>query len=83
MHASVGPWRTPAEPCQATPFSKGRHPLLLVFGFLDLLEPHRPARPLSDPAGEGGRPVLLRNAVLIDVAVEVVQPEGRVLLSHS
>ena len=48
---------------------------------LDFLEPgHRPAGDLRDPEGESGRPVLLRDAVLLDVAVEVGQSEGGVLL---
>ena len=42
----------------------------------DLLEArHRPARNVRDLEGERGRVVLLRNAMLPDVAVEVGQVE--------
>ena len=41
---------------------------------LDLLEPgHRPAGDFGDPEGERGRLVLLGDAVLGDVAVEVLE----------
>jgi hypothetical protein len=36
---------------------------------------HRPAGLLDDPEGERGRVVLLRNAMLLEVAVEVGQVE--------
>ena len=59
------------------------HRQLLVLGLLDLLEPwRRPARPLGDPKGERCRVVLLRDAVLFNVAVEVAQLEGGVVI-HS
>jgi hypothetical protein len=46
---------------------------------LNLLEPLKPsAHMLGDPEGEGGWVVLLRDAVLGDVAVEVAQA-GRVV----
>jgi hypothetical protein len=69
------PERRLARPLESAPAGLGE-----LLRFFDPLEPRRrPARHFGDPERQRGRVVLLGDAVLLDVAVEVGQVEGGVI----